>query len=246
MRRGARVIAALLVVPVMAAACSGDAGETTPVSAVASTTTSVAPSTSTSTTTTVPVSVPVSTTTSEPSSTVPEVTEPLPPSDPVTTTSLPEGVPPRVTFPDDPDKQAVVDAAYAFFDAARAAQAAPADESLRLALADTMTDPIAEQLTAYLNRLDAAGERIVASEKYPTYLEIFEFTVFAVDGSGIFDACAVDGDVRVSGEPGDEVLVSHEFGSVLVTFSLVDSGVGWTVRDTEVFGRFPGALTCDG
>ncbi|MGA1556560.1 MAG: hypothetical protein ACO4AY_11010, partial [Ilumatobacteraceae bacterium] len=81
--------------------------------------------------------------------------------------------PPRVEFVDDPERQAVVDAAYAFFDAARAAQADPDDEDLRDALAATMTEPIAERMTAFLDGLVLDGVRIIANPDSPTYLQVF-------------------------------------------------------------------------
>lgn len=241
-----RVGLAIAVVAVVAACSGGDDDATTTVAAT--TVVPVVSSAPESTATTVEVT----TTTVEPTTTVPVATVPEPTSpatsDPVTSdpssTTLPEGAPPRVTFPDEPDKQAVVDAAYVFFDASRAAQAAPEDLSRRSVLAATMTDPIAGQLTGFLDQLVVAGERVVPSDEYATYLEILPFTVFATDGSGTFDACAVDGDVRVTGDVGAETVVSHDFGSVLVTFSLVEGDTGWVVRETSVFDRYPGMLGC--
>lgn len=215
------------------AACGGDdpAPTATPTSGSVVTTTSVQATTTSSP----PTSAASSTT-------APETTvETTAPTSETATTTTPEGIPQRVTFPDDPEKQAVVDAAYAFFDAARAAQASPDDESLRAALAITMSDPIATVMNDFLDGLLEEGTSVVQGDA-PTFLDVVGPTVVAVAQSGTLDACSVDGDVRI--RQTDDSIVSENVGSAFVTYSLVEQTDGWRVRNVTVLSRYPGLLQC--
>jgi len=151
--------------------------------------------------------------------------------------------PPRVEFVDDPERQAVVDAAYAFFDAARAAQADPDDEDLRDALAATMTEPIAERMTAFLDGLVLDGVRIIANPDSPTYLQVFVPSVSQADGSGLVDVCAVDSDVRVDSTTG--AVLDDDIVSGVQTLKLRRSSDVWLVTDVEAVERYEGRIGCE-
>ncbi|MFZ8996864.1 MAG: hypothetical protein ACO3D0_00685 [Ilumatobacteraceae bacterium] len=151
--------------------------------------------------------------------------------------------PPRVEFVDDPERQAVVDAAYAFFDAARAAQADPDDEDLRDALAATMTEPIAERMTAFLDGLVLDGVRIIANPDSPTYLQVFVPSVSQADGSGLVDVCAVDSDVRVDSTTG--AVLDDDIVSSLQTYFIQFENGSWRVRDFVVSQIKEGEIGCD-
>jgi hypothetical protein len=255
-RRAARaaspsVAVAVLVAGAIVGGCAADDGRDAdatavdtsvadPARPVAAVTTQV-PSVATTPVTSVPPTV-VSTTapvvaspTTSPDVSQPDVSQPgNPPLDPL--------APPRVTFPDDPDRQAVVDAAYAFFDAARAAQAAPADETLRTRLSATMTDPIAGRMTSFLDGLVLDGVRIIANPDSPTYLQIFEPTLQIVGTSATFDACTIDSDVQVDVTTG--VTLNDLVVSGVITYRLERVGGRWQVREYEIVQKVEGANQC--
>jgi hypothetical protein len=249
--RAGPVVAVALVVAVVVAACSGgdDDATTTTVEVSPTTVPVVSTDPPESTSTTVEVTTTVESTTTVPPTTVPEPTTPAT-SDP-TTTTLPEGVPPRLEFPDDPDKQAVVDAAYAFFDAIRAASLSPEDERLRDVLMGTVAEPIAPRVAGAMDRLVADSERVLLGEREPTYIEIWEITleVFEQGGSlgpgATFDACVVDADVRVRvNADGTETVVDDSVSSAAQTYQLAFVDGAWRVRDIERFRQYEDQVGC--
>jgi hypothetical protein len=228
------------------AGCSGDddatattsSGETTTSESVEATDPTVATTSTTSTT--------IASTTTDPTTTVPESTAP-PTSDLPTTTSLPEGVPPRVTFPDDPEKQAVVDAVYAFSDLLFAAQANPTDETLRARVDDVAGEPVRTRFVDFLARVAADGQAFVDEPGSPSYLEIYPEAISVVDGSGLVDGCAVDrtAQVEVDGNPdGSDRIIDATIFSAAQSYSLTLTDRGWRVLDFTVFDEWEGEVGC--
>lgn len=205
-------------------------------------------------TVTLPATLPVTlapTSIAPPPATTPVTTRPAAPTSSVqaadvttTTTSTPAdpGSPSRVTFPDDPTRQAVVDAAYAFFDAARAAQASPTDPGLRQTLARTVAEPLAGRMTAFLDGLVADGVRIVGSDVSPTRLEIIGPTVMVADESAIFDACAIDSDIRLDATTAE--VLDDDVVSGIQTFHLRKEGGSWIVFDLSLLDRYDNRVGC--
>ena len=153
------------------------------------------------------------------------------------TTTLPEGVPPRVTFPDDPDKQAVVDAFYAYSDAMRAASAEPADPELRDAVVATVGAPFSDRVDAFLDELVLNGEAIVSMPM--THTAIFSPSLVVVEDGAGFDACAVDADVRVRvgvGADGADEVVDDSVNAADLSYSLQRIDGTWVVNGLERFG----------
>jgi hypothetical protein len=196
----------------------------------ATTTTSVVePTTTVGTVSTTSVHVEASTTSA------PDVTS--------TTAVTLDGVPARVTFPDDPERQAVVDAGYAFFDAARAAQAEPESEVLRRELDGFVIAPVADGMTDYLDQLAQDGLEVVGSDISPTYLDIFKTTVVVANSSATFDACVVDSDIRVS--RADGVVVDDDVVSSVQTYYLERSRDSWRVRAIDQLASWEDQVGCD-
>lgn len=239
---GTLVAASLLI----ATACSGDddAASTTTVQV----TTTVAPTTSAPPTTapettSVPTTV-AAPTTAEPT-TVPSTSPPESTSPETTTTTLPEGVPPRVTFPDDDDKQAVVDAFYAYSDAMRAASADPSDTALREGVRATVGNPFAERVETFLDELIANGEAIVSVPI--THTDIYPPSLIVVDDIAAFDACAIDGDIRVevgAGDDGEDLVVDDSVNAADLSYSLALVDGAWVVNGLQRFGFWEGQEQC--
>lgn len=169
---------------------------------------------------------------------------PVPTSAPSTvTTPSGDATPPaRITFPDDASRQAVVDAAYAFFDAARAAQAEPTDAGARAALAATVAEPLAGRMTAFLDGLVADGVRIVGSEASPTYLDIVAPTVMVAGERALFDACAVDSDIRRRADTGE--VLDDDVVSSIQSYSVMLTNGSWRVSGFTVFDVWEGSTEC--
>lgn len=223
------------------AACSGDdpapsATPTTSGSAVSTTTSSVVATTTSSP----PTSAAPSTTPAE------TTVEPSPSTSELATTTTPEGIPPRVTFPDDPDKQAVVDAVYAYFDALNAAQAQPADPVLRAEVESTLAAPVLARVTAFLDGLVEKGEAFIDLGNQSSQLLIFEGVVSVVDEAALVDGCVVDrtSHVALGAIPDDDRVLDDEIVAALLSYSLVKTDTGWRVADLSVVERFEGSERC--
>ena len=245
--RPLRLAAAVALVAAVAA-CDGDddAGPDSTSVATTSVVTSTAPETTADSTTTTTVAPAPDTTVEETSTTVASTSVPESTTEP-TPTTLPEGVPPRVTFPDDPDKQAVVDAVYAYFDALAMAQAAPGDELLRSALDDLTVDPIAERVALYLDSLVLDGEAFIETGDHRSTLEIFEQVVTVVDDSALVDACAIDRTVQVEvgGNPdGTDRLINDQVIAAVLTYNLTRVGDGWRVSELTVVDSWEDQEQC--
>lgn len=239
---GTLVAASLLI----AAACSGDddAASTTTVQATttAAPTTSAPPTTAPETTSALTtVAAP---TTAEPttvaSTSPPETTGPEP-----TTTTLPEGVPPRVTFPDDEDKQAVVDAYYAWNDLDAAVLANPQDEVRVAELLSQTAEPLRKRVEELVDQLASDGEAYVANPDQPAYTEVLDFTVLIVDDSASFDGCSINALVHVRAADGEvtEVL-DDSISSSLLTYNLRRTDGEWLVSDIVRVERWEDQVGC--
>lgn len=223
------------------AACSGDdpAPSATP-------TTSGSSATTTSSDEVPTTSVPV--TSAAPSTTlvVGTTVEPAPPTSDAATTTTPAGIPPRVTFPDDPDKQAVVDAVYAYFDALNAAQAQPADPVVRAEVESTLAAPVLARVTAFLDGLVEKGEAFIDLGSQSSQLLIFEGVVSVVDEAALVDGCVVDrtSHVALGATPDEDRVLDDEVVAALLSYSLVKTDTGWRVADLSVVERFEGSEQC--
>jgi hypothetical protein len=236
---------------VLAAGCS-DGEATAPTTSTVTTatpslveTTEPPPTTSTSALSTA-TATSIATTTTAPSTTVPESTAP-PSSDAPTTTALPDGVPPRVTFPDDPDKQAVVDAVYRFSDLLFAAQANPTAEELRALINDVAGDPVRGRFIAFLDRVAADGQAFVDDPAAPSYLEIIPGAVTVVDDSGLVDACAIDRTLQVElggNSDGSDRLIDDTVFSAAHTYNVSRVDKAWIVVDFTVYEEWEGQVGC--
>jgi hypothetical protein len=156
-------------------------------------------------------------------------------------------VPPRVEFPDDPAKQAVVDAFYAYSDAFLAAAANPSDQSLREALRSTVTEPLLSRLERSLDGLVADGEVVIQNPDVPTRTEIIRDTVFFLEDAGTFDACAIDANIVVEpgGNPdGTDRVVDDDIVAAALTYHLDRIDGRWLVSDLERFGLWEGQEEC--
>lgn len=164
------------------------------------------------------------------------------PSDPPSSTTLPEGVPPRVTFPDDPDKQAVVDAAYAFYDAANSASRDPQATEFRERLAQLAGDPIASRLVVFLDTLVENNQRVVGAVE--TRLEVYAFTVEIFEGTATLDVCSLDADTLIETSGSQDLVLDDEVTSWNQTYQLVEEDGVWRVIDIVRFATFEGQLGC--
>ena len=243
-----RVLALLAVSALLVSACSGDDDITAPTTTLAPvvTSTTVAPETTAAPTTTAPETTVAPTT---PPPTAATTTEPAPATtSPPTDTTLPDGVPPRVTFPDDPDKQAVVDAFYAYDDALVAALRDPTNELLVAELLATVGEPQASTIKAFITEVAASGEESRPSSVQPGYAEVVAETVFAADGIGTLDACIVVSDILIvpgGSEDGSDLVLEDSVVSIFDTYSLALVDNRWRVTRAEGVGRFEGQIGCD-
>ena len=241
-RAGLVAVVTAVTVATLAVGCSGDDDAVPTTTSVATTTEPPATTTTVEATTTEPTTVP----TTEPvPTTVPESTPSSTP-DP-TTTSPPDGVPPRVTFPDDPDKQAVVDAVYAYLDSLSLASAAPTDPLRRDEVGKWIVDPMAPKVLSFLDALVDGNERVIPNESMPWYVKVLESTVELGAEAASLDACIFDSDVRVAvgAEPdGSDRVLDEGIVSSYQTFLLVRDGPEWRIREISEFGRFEGENQC--
>lgn len=241
---GTLVAASLLI----ATACSGD-DDTASTTTVQLTTTAApttsAPPTTAPETTRVPTTVAAPTTaepTTVPSTSPSETISPEP-----TTTTLPEGVPPRVTFPDDEDKQAVVDAFYAYDDALTQALRDPADERLVEDVLALTTGDQAERVEAFLADLADAAQAARPGTVGPSYTDVVEPTVLVVDTSAALDVCIVDTDVLVevgAGSDGGDLVIDDSYSSVFDSYNFDLEDGDWKVSDIVRVDRYEGQLGC--
>ena len=164
-----------------------------------------------------------------------------------TTTTLPEGVPPRVTFPDDPDKQAVVDAFYAYDDALTVALRAPADQTLAEAVLATATGDQAERVETFLAELADAGQAARPGTLGPGYTEVVGPSVLIVEDTASLDVCIIDTDVLAevgAATDGGDLVIDDSYSSVFDTYSLVSLDDVWLVSNVVRFDRYEGQLGC--
>ena len=238
-------------------ACSGseDVSPPTTLSPTTTVTTTVPETVPTTTepapTTAPPTTEPVSTT--EP--TVPPTTAPATSDVPPTTSEtirprpddLPSEAPPRVTFPDDPELQAVVDGFYAYQDALFASFVDPTDEALRGEVLQTTGEPQSTRVAAVLDRLATEGQAARQPEGTVSYAEVLTPSVFARDGLATLDACLVDTALLVevgSGAGGADVVLNNVVSSVSDTYSFELVGERWVVVNIERFSRFEDQVGC--
>ena len=237
------VVAAGLAV---VAGCSGDDDAVSSTTSAATTTEPpVTTSTSVEATTTAPTTAPA-TTVPEPTTTVPGSTTTSTP-DPTTTTSPPDGIPPRVTFPDDPDKQAVVDAVYVFSELLFAAQADPMNEELRSQVEELTGEPVRTRFVEFLDRVAADGEAFVDDPDSRSYLQVFAPSVTAVDGVGLVDGCVVDRTIQIEvggNADGTDRVIDDTVFSAAHSYSLSLMEQGWIVVDLTVFGEWEDQVGC--
>ena len=236
-----------VTVATLAVGCSGDDDAVPTTTSFATTTEPPATTTTVEATTTEPTTTgPTTVPTTEPvPTTVPESTPSSTP-DP-TTTSPPDGVPPRVTFPDDPDKQAVVDAVYAYFDALNDAQADPRNSELREQVEATTGKPIQERVVTYLDGLVDDGQAFIDLGAERSHVDIFGDVMTIVDRSALVDACVVDrtSQVEVGGNPdGSDRILNDQVVAALLSYSLTESDTGWRVVELSVIDRFEDSDRC--
>ena len=239
-------------------ACSGseDVSPPTTLSPTTTVTTTVPETVPTTTepapTTAPPTTEPVSTTepTVPPTTTAPATSD-VPPTTSETIRPRPDDLaseaPPRVTFPDDPELQAVVDGFYAYQDALFASFVDPTDEALRGEVLQTTGEPQSTRVAAVLDRLATEGQAARQPEGTVSYAEVLTPSVFARDGLATLDACLVDTALLVevgSGAGGADVVLNNVVSSVSDTYSFELVGERWVVVNIERFSRFEDQVGC--
>jgi hypothetical protein len=247
-----RACVVLAFATLVVAGCSGD--DDSAATTVAVETPPTVPSTtetqaSTAPSTTHPATTTEATVTSTSSSAPPTTAQPPPSTDATTMpeTTLPDGVPPRVTFPNDPDLQAVVDALYEYVDALRAASAEPTDSLRVTRLMDTVTEPLMPRIDEFISGLVDSGQAYVLNDELPTRTEVMPPSVEIVGDLAAVDVCAIDGDVRVElgGNPdGTDRVVDDTVVSASLTYSLTFVDGRWVVSNLDRFARWEDQVGC--
>ena len=162
-----------------------------------------------------------------------------------TTSTLPEGVPPRVTFPDDPEKQAVVDAYYAWSERDETVLADPQDGTRLEELLSSTSEPLRTRVEDLIEQLAAGGEAYVAMPEQPAYTEVFDFTVLIVDDLASFDGCSIDARLHVRLADGKVVeVLDDSVSSSVLTYNLRRVGGDWLVSDIVRVRRWEDQIGC--